>query len=386
MSLPALVTISSTGITGLTYADVLAALTTEYQSIFGTDVYLGNDSQDGQFIAILSQALSDTISATMAAYNAFSPATAQGAGLSSVVKINGLARLPAAASTALVTISGASGTVINNGQVGDANGYTWNLPASVTIPGSSSIVVTATCATLGAIAAAAASITKILTPVLGWQGATNAASATLGTNIETDAALRVRQAASVALPSQTIFDGILGAVEAVAGVTRAMGYENNTNATNANGVPAHNLAFIVEGGAQADIVNAIGSKTTPGVPSYGTTSATYTSPNGSSKSVSYSVATETTINVALTIKQLAGWSTEIETAIQNAIIAYITTLPIGGVVSYLGLMEPALSALAQYPGAYRVNAMTINSGTADITLAWNAAATTLAADVTFTLV
>lgn len=386
MSLPALVTISSTGISGLTYAEVLAALTTEYQSIFGSDVYLGNDSQDGQFIAITSQAISDAISATIAAYNAFSPSTAQGAGLSSNVKINGLARLAAAASTALVTISGASGTVITNGQVGDANGYTWNLPATVAIPGSSSIVVTATCTTLGAIAAAASSITKILTPVLGWQGVTNAASATLGTNVETDAALRVRQAASVALPSQTVFDGVLGAVEAVAGVTRAMGYENNTNATNGNGVPAHNLAFIVEGGAQADIVNAIGSKIAPGVPSYGTTSATYTSPSGSSKSVSYSVATETTISVALTVKQLAGWSSEIETAIQNAIIAYITALPIGGVVSYLGLMEPALAALAQYPGAYRVNAMTVNSGTADIALAWNAAATTAAADVTFTLV
>ena len=85
--------VSATGISVPTYAQVLAYFTTQFQGIYGADVYLGNDSQDGQWLGVIAAAVNDTNNAAVAVYNSFSPATAQGASLSSNVKLNGLTHL-----------------------------------------------------------------------------------------------------------------------------------------------------------------------------------------------------------------------------------------------------------------------------------------------------
>ena len=392
MTSPVAPTITATGISAPTFAQIYAYLIQVYQGIFGADAYIANDSQDGQFIAILAQAMADCNAAVVAAYNAFSPATAQGVGLSSVVKINGLTRLVATASTATLTLTGIAGTVLNNAQARDANGNLWGIPSPTTIGVGGTVSVTATCTQTGAISASAGAINAINTPILGWQSVTNAAQATLGQPVETDAALRLRQAASVALPSQTIFAGIVANIETVAGVTRVAGYENNTVSTNGNGIPAYSLAFVVEGGLQAAIAAAIATKVPPGIPTYGTTSTVVTDSFGSTRTINYSISTPETISVALTIKQLTGWQTVIiEPVIQAAVAAAIQALPIGSVVSYSELYVAAYAALNQFPGTYRITAMTtqLNAGapgTADITLAWNQSAICAPSNVTFTLI
>ncbi len=72
----------------------------------------------------------------IAAYNSFSPGFAQGAGLSSIVKINGIARKVPSNSQCVVTIVGQAGAQITNGIIGDNLnlGTQWALPALVTIP------------------------------------------------------------------------------------------------------------------------------------------------------------------------------------------------------------------------------------------------------------
>jgi uncharacterized phage protein gp47/JayE len=62
------------------------------------------------------------------------------------------------------------------------------------------VLVTATCANSGAVAALAGTITTINTPTRGWTSVTNPAAATVGAPAETDAELRIRQGQSVALP------------------------------------------------------------------------------------------------------------------------------------------------------------------------------------------
>ena len=166
-------TISAAGISAPAYADVLAFLQAQYQLIYGADVYLGPDSQDGQFLAIIAAAINDANAVAILIYNSFAPSTASGAALSNQVAINGLQRLVPTNSTADLLITGQAGATIANGSVTDANGNTWNLPASVVIPVGGSITVTATCAVQGAIAAPAATITQIATPTLGWQTVTN---------------------------------------------------------------------------------------------------------------------------------------------------------------------------------------------------------------------
>jgi uncharacterized phage protein gp47/JayE len=382
--------VTANGITAGNFSQWQQYLTSVYQGIYGTDVYLGNDSQDGQFIGVLAQALADCCAGAIAVYNSFSPTTAQGAGLSSNVQINGLSRLVPSYSTVPLQITGVAEITIINGQAIDENQNIWALPTSVTIPSGGQITVTGTCTTQGAIAAAEGTITNIQTPQYGWQAVTNTAAATLGSPVETDAALRIRQSNSTALPSQTIFDGIVANIEAVPGVTRVAAYENNTDATNDDGIPANTLYFIVEGGAQAAIFAAINATITSGIPTYGSITETITSPSGSTRLLKFDRPTDANMSVALTINPLAGWSTDTEAVIQAACVAYFETLAGGGTVGYFELAAVALLLGTSYAGTFKISAMTVqlNSNapvSSDIQLAFNQMAVSAVGNIAITV-
>jgi uncharacterized phage protein gp47/JayE len=195
--------VSPTGITAPDLNDILDTLVSQFQGIYGSDTYLGPDSQDGQWLGVLSQAFYDSNATSVAVYNQFSPATSVGTGLSSVVKINGMSRLKSSNSTVDLVLVGQAYTPIYSGVVTDnlGLGTQWALPAFVTIPASGTITVTATSTVSGAVAAAQGTLTKIVTPTPGWQSVTNPAAAVPGAPIETDPQLRVRQGNSTSLPA-----------------------------------------------------------------------------------------------------------------------------------------------------------------------------------------
>lgn len=391
MASPTAPTIDSNGITAPQFADILAYLQAQYRSIFGADAYLGNDSQDGQFIGVIAAAINDNNAAAVAVYNSMSPATAQGNGLSNNVKINGIARLVATNSTVDVTLVGVAGTVITNGIVGDANNNTWNLPSSVTIPTSGAITVTATAAKAGAITAAAGTVTSIKTPTAGWQTVTNASAAAVGNPVETDAALRVRQAASVALPSLTVLDGIVGAVESVTGVTIAKAYENDSGLTDANGLPAHSIALVVQGGDSTAIAQAIAAKKTPGAYTAGTTSVTVTDAGGFSNTIRFYRPTAKPISVEVKLKAINNYTSIIGDSIKAQVAAYINSLGVGDDVLIPRLYLPAQLGGAADSLTYElvwvkaaVKPGTV--GTTDLTIAFNELATCAVADVSIVVV
>lgn len=113
--------IDESGITAPTYDQVLLYLKDKYRSIYGNDVYLENDSLDGQFLGILSLVISDVNAVCVKTYNSFNPKTANTDALTRNVKINGIARSLATYSTVDVTITGLSGTLIRAGIVADKN-------------------------------------------------------------------------------------------------------------------------------------------------------------------------------------------------------------------------------------------------------------------------
>lgn len=326
-------TIDANGITAPTYADVFAFLQDQFRSIYGADTYLEPDSQDGQMLGVFAKAISDVNSVAIAIYRSFSPATAQGDALSSNVKINGIARKVASYSSADLVLIGQAGATISNGVAKDANGLQWMLPAAVTIPPSGTITVTATCATIGDISARAGTINQIATPALGWQSVTNPADAAEGAPVEKDAVLRQRQTVSTALPSLTVLDGIIGAVANVPGVTRYVAYENDTDATDANGIPSHSISLVVEGGDATAIANAIAAKKTPGSGTYGTTAIIVADIYGRPITIRFfrPVAAPTTATV--TIKALTGYTGQTGQQIQQAVSDYINGVQIGGGLS-----------------------------------------------------
>jgi uncharacterized phage protein gp47/JayE len=387
-------TISATGITTPTYADILASLQASFRLIYGADAYLEADSQDGQLLAIFAQALDDSNQAVLAAYNNWSPVTAQGEGLSNVVKVNGIARLVPTFSQVNVTLTGAAGTVINSGRVADAASNQWALPAVVTIPAAGVITVTATAEIAGATAAPANTVTTISTPTAGWQSVTNAAPATAGSPTESDAALRRRQRDSTSLPALTVLASIYAAVAAIPGVTDLKLYENDTSVVDANGLPDHSIAVVVKGGDSLAIGTAIMRRKTPGAYTHGTTSVLITDSIGITREIRYFVPTQVAVRVALTIRALAGYTAATGTLIRNALAAYVTGLEIGQDVVLTRLYIPAQLAVgADGPALsqYEVTALTVGLlagplGNADVVIAFNEDASLLPADVVITVI
>jgi len=321
--------VTATGISAPSYADILASLKASLQSIYGSDAYLEPDSQDGQMLAIFASAINDANNMAIAVYNAFSPATAQGTGLSSVVKINGLARLIPSNSSATVNIVGQAGTQIVNGLVEDENGNKWALPALVTVPVGGLIAVTATAVVSGAISAAAGTINVIATPTRGWQSVTNPADAVVGAPVEDDATLRRRQSVSTSLAAVSVLDAMVGAIANLSGVTMWAAYENDTGSTNSLGIPAHSISMVVEGGDAQTIAQMIAQQKTPGTGTYGTTTETVYDQLGVPSTIHFFAPTHVTLTVVITVKALPGFVTPTQTAIAAAAAAYIAGLGIG---------------------------------------------------------
>ncbi|WP_344234495.1 baseplate J/gp47 family protein, partial [Cupriavidus gilardii] len=323
-------TIDASGITAPTYAEVLEYLKDQYRAIYGPDVYLEADSQDGQLLGVFAKAISDANSVAIAIYRSFSPATAQDDALSSNVKINGIARKVASFSTADLVIVGQAGTTITNGIAKDSNGIQWALPASVVIPPEGQVTVTATCLTIGAVSAAAGAINQIGTPTLGWQTVTNPAAAAEGAPVEMDAALRQRQTVSTALPSRTVLDGIIGAVSNITGVSRLVAYENDTSVTDSNGIPSHSISLVVDGGDADAIANAIAVKKTPGSGTFGTTSVVTTDVYGRAITIRFFRPKDAPVTAVVNLKALAGYTNQTGDDIKQAVADYINGVAIGG--------------------------------------------------------
>lgn len=367
--------VDATGIHAPNYADVLAYLEGQMQGIYGADIVITPDSQDGQLIGIFALAISDTNAACVAVYNSFSPSTAQGVGLSNNVKINGLQRLVPGYSTVELDLVGQSYIVIQNGVARDAANNYWNLPPSVIIPASGAISVTATAAQPGAITALPNTINTIATVTLGWQTVNNPLAAVPGAPLETDAVLRRRQSVSTALPSQTILEGILGAVLAVPNVTAGRAYENDTSidyttTTPPQGVaplPPHSIAMVVQGGDQTAICQTILDHKTPGCYTYGTTRVEVKDLYGLAHDIGFFIPVDTAVGVKIQLKALTGYTTLIGNAIAQAVANYINALGIGEDVMTSKLWLPAnlCDALTGLPtgvaGSFDIQQITIGT-------------------------
>lgn len=267
------------------------------------------------------------------AANCFSPATAQGVGLSSVVKINGLKRLIPSYSNAQILIVGQAGNPIVAGMLEDEAGYSWALPQRVRIPFSGQVLVTATCTTPGAIAAPMGTINQISNSQSGWQSATNIADATIGLPVENDATLRQRQSVSTMNSSTAILQGIQGAIEALPGVARVRCYENEGNLPDSNGIPGHCIAVVVDGGDANSIATVIKAKK-GGCGTYGSASVTLTDAFGIPSKVNYFPVLEPAVTYNVVIKTLNGFTTDVEALIQKSLSAWTNSIGIGNSIQW----------------------------------------------------
>ena len=359
------------------YTDIRDDLVETFKSIYGQDIYLDNDSQDYQMISAFALKTYDTMQLLQIVYNNHSPKTAVGTGLDSLVKLNGIRRKEASYSTCVLTITGTVGTEIAAGIVQDESGLLWDLPTGIILSREEE-EVTAQCETLGAIEAPPGTITKIQNPQRGWVSVTNKVAAVPGDPVETDEDLRARQTISVSIPSRNLLNGTIAGISSVDGVTRYKVYDNDTNVTDANGVPGHSIAAAVEGGLNKDIAEQIYLRKGPGGGTYGTTEYEFTNLDGGKTMIHFFRPDYVTVDVTVAITKGLRYTSTVADQIKTAVTDYLESLTIGDCVSITGALAAITAVIPnRAQPIYSLKSLTIGKageilGTADVTIPFNA--------------
>lgn len=329
--------LDDTGIHMPTYSELLESMIGGYQAIFGSDVYLGEDTQDYQLLSLYARAWDDLQALILDSYNARNPDWASGVSLDHLLALAGISRYPATKSSVTLSLTGIAGETLAAGQLArDGRGYSWETQSAVTFDSNGDAEVQALCTTPGEVDAAAGTIVIIETPTVSWRSVTNPQAATPGRNVETDAEARIRRRSAVSLASFSTQEAIHGALAAIEGIRFVRVYDNPTGSTDANGIPGHSICAVVSpwGAVTSEMTDKVAAtvyeQKSPGIGTHGNTSSTYTDMYGNENTVEFSYASETTVTIALQIKKLSGWDEEAsEGRLVNAVVDYVNGLGIG---------------------------------------------------------
>ena len=147
---------------------------------------------------------------------------------------------------------------------------------------------------------------------------------------ETDAEVRSRIRSALAGRGTNSYDALLAAIRNADAVEDAKLYVNDTDETDADGIPAHSIAAVVMSGYTGAVARAIFDHKPPGIGTYGSTSKVVTDGDGNGHTVYFTRYDDLMIQLTPFITVLAGGNREtIENAVKPAIIDFVNALRIG---------------------------------------------------------
>jgi uncharacterized phage protein gp47/JayE len=294
------------GIQVQTFQEIYDELAAGYRAIYGEDINLDADSPDGQRVAIEAQLVLDAQSFGALEYNQRDPDFALGQSLNSIIKLSGITRRPATRSQVDVTVvTDRPLTLPVDYAVEDDLGQGWTTLAVRTLSAGAT-TVTLFSENFGAVEADPATVTQPVTVVIGVQSVTNPTAATVGIDEETDQELRVRRNRSLETPQSSSTGRMFTALANLPNVTDVAVYENDTDTTDSDGIPAHSLWVVVEGGAVADIIETMTKNKTGGKGMVGAVTGTFsepvTRPNGTTFTIVHSMTFDRPVDVPVLVR------------------------------------------------------------------------------------
>ena len=157
-------------------------------TIFGEDIDLGSDTMDGQHLGLFAERIASLDELAELVWQSFDPDAATENSLSRLVKLNGIERSLGAYSVVPLQLTGTPNVLIParaivSNESGSVVVYT---QTDIRLDASGVAEVLARPLTMGAISAAANTLTVIKTPVFGWQSVTNGTPMTVGKLREQD--------------------------------------------------------------------------------------------------------------------------------------------------------------------------------------------------------
>jgi uncharacterized phage protein gp47/JayE len=218
-------------------------------------------------------------------------------------------------------------------------------------------------------------IDTIQTPVSGWSRVNNLKVGIEGQDLETDEDLRLRRTLSLER-------SIVKALLEIENVKQAIVFENNTDATDGDGTPAHHIWAVVNGGATADIVEAIVLNNSAGIGTRGLQSGTFTSPyTGLPLLARFDRPTEVNpvFVITYTLTEDNTFPADGVAQIKQALVAYGELFQMGQDLVY----SRVFSAINVVQG-FQVDTLTINGSTSTLAIDKNELVVIREADITIT--
>ena len=315
------------------------AETAGLKSIYGNDINVDSNSPDGQLVGVLAQVAVDNLELVAQVNAAMDPDLAVGSILDQRCAINGVFRLGATYTSVMITITVDRTVALVGLDTGEATAFTiadsagtkyYLVEGDTLTTGAHTVEFRS--AEAGANNPAPNTITSMQSVIAGVVSVTNAAAAfTVGRDKESDDSLRSRRQRSVSLPSNGFLAGMTAGLLNTEGVTDAIVYENITNTDDVDGVPAHGIWCIVDGGADQDVGNSIYVKRNAGVGMKGDEEVAITQVNGLQAIVKFDRSEAEDLYIDLTISTIYGGATADADYIRQQLLARL---------SY-GIYEPA---------------------------------------------
>jgi uncharacterized phage protein gp47/JayE len=325
--------IDASGISIETLAEILDAIvngTTDVEglkAIYGSDINVDSASPDGQAINIFALSKRDILELITDNYNSKDPDQAVGVALDALSQLCGITRKGGTYTYVAVDVTvDRSVNLVGLDDsdspftISDGNGNNFYLLESVSLSaGSTSLNFRA--AEVGSVQVLIHTLTTQVTIVLGVTAVDNSTVPySNGQDQETDAQLRVRRQASVALPAQGMLSGLYAGLQALDGVAEVVIYENTENTVDGDGVPAHSIWVIVDGGTAADIGEVIYKYRNAGCGMKGDETVVITQVDGSSYEVYYTEAVDADLYLEFTATSKTGASIDTD-SLKTSIVA-----------------------------------------------------------------
>ena len=370
------------GFVSKTQEEIRAEMDADAKSAYGTSVGVSDDDFFGRLFAIMSERLALLWEVAEAVNAASDPDSNTGAQQDSIAAISGAVREAATNSTDTLTLTGVNATLVTSGSQASlsttlerfttlanatlvttvawatSTAYVLNDRRTnggnvyiVTVAGTSAgsggptgtgtaivdntvtwrfvgvgtadIDVAAQAANTGPVVAAAYDIDTIETSVSGWDGVANLLDAVEGTNNETAEAFRLRREDELAKAGTTPRDPLRVDLLEVADVTTVKLFINDTDTTDADGVPPHAFEALIQGGTDQAIWDRLLSAKSAGAKTHGTEIGTATDSEGNAIAMAFSRPTETDIYCELTYTYDADlYPTDGDAQVKAAIVAF----------------------------------------------------------------
>lgn len=283
--------------------------------------------EDATVVAVGSQASVETTGkrfetsaeGTLAALDAWASATAYVVG--DRVTNGGNAYICTVAGTS----AGSGGPTTESEAIAD-NTVTWRYMGE----GVAAVDVAAESIDNGEISGASGTINTIETTIAGWEGVINLEDATLGTAEESNSALRLRREDEIAKSGSGTVDAARAKLLAlIPDVENVKGFWNHSDDTDADGVPPHAVEFLVEGGEDQDIFDALLAAVGGGIQTHGDVTGTATDSEGNAQPQGFSRADEQDIYVVLTVEYDSDYPEDGDDQIKAAIVAWGNSQSLG---------------------------------------------------------